>query len=376
MKRMDAYYTCLWGGALLLAVMTGCKSTQSKLVSRRPLPQQQRQIQPPPQQQVYQQQPVYHQSIPQRTESVYTPDPEPLYDIARAEAYADQANEKLTAGDLDAALALFEQAIAENPKMVEAHMGIGGIYHQKGDYESAAAAYERATEIAPTSFDAHYYLGLMRQLLGQFTAATKAYLYALAINPNDFNANQDLASCYLQMGRPAEAVPYARKATELEPRIQSAWANLGAAYSLIQLHDKAIRAYREASELGELQDPILLGLAEAHSRMGNYDQAIAVLKTALKQNPTALSHERMGYALFKKRKVTDALKHFRAALMFDPDDAAALNGLGVCLMTRYIQTNRQSALQKEEAIGAWQRSMQLVPNQPKISALLEKFSKL
>jgi tetratricopeptide (TPR) repeat protein len=250
------------------------------------------------------------------------------------------------------------------------------VHRERVDYEKAAEAYERAARIAPTSFDAHYYLGLMRQYLRQSDAAVQAYLYALAIEPNNMDANHHLASCYLQMGRPAEAVPYARRATELNSKSQAAWANLGAAYSLMNLYEKAVRAYREANEYGTFQAPVLTGLAEAHTRLGHYDRAIAVLDVVIKKQPSALAHERKAYALFKQKKYDDALANFRAALLFDANDPAALNGLGVCLMTKYIRAERKVPIHKQEAIQAWERSIELHPNQPRIAALIRQFGTL
>jgi len=294
----------------------------------------------------------------------------------RARELSAQAREKIKAGDLDTALVLFEQAIQENPQLLEAYLGVGEIHQSRVDYEAAAEAYQRAAQIAPTSFDAHYNLGLMRQHLKQYDAAVQAYLYALAIDPNSFDANHHLASCYLQMGRPAEAVPYARKATDRNRRSQAAWANLGAAYSLMNLYDRAVRAYREANELGDFAPPILTGLAEAHIRLGNNDRAIAVLDVLIKREPSALAYERKGYALFRQRKYDHALAAFRGALMFDPNDSSALNGMGVTLMTKYIQAERKVPFQKEEAIRAWERSMELRPNQPRIASLIRQFGTL
>jgi len=298
------------------------------------------------------------------------------FDVVRVGVLLDQAKSEASVGNFDAALALFEQAIAENPKLLDAYLSMGDIHRNRGDYEKAADQYEKATMVAPTSFDAHYYLGLMRQLLREFAKAVRAYLYALAIDPKNFNANNNLAGCYMQMGRYAEALPYARTAAEIQPKNQGAWANLAAAYSLMNLHDKSVRAYRQAMELGEAQEPILLGLAEAHNRLGHYDRAIAVLETAMEKFPSAVAHERMGYAYFKKRNYDEALVNFRAALMFEPNDPAALNGLGVCMMTKYIQSDRRTPIHRDEALRAWRRSMELTPNQPRIDSLVMQFARL
>jgi tetratricopeptide (TPR) repeat protein len=279
-------------------------------------------------------------------------------------------------GLTEAALAAFNAALKENPSLVEAQMGVGDIYRQKGDYQSAADAYEKATVVAPMSFDAHYYLGLMRQLLGKVPEAVEAYLRAVTIKPNDFDANANLASAYLQLGRPADALPYARRAADLKTEDQGAWANLALIYNMLGQYGNAVDAYRRAAELGTVGEPILLGLADAHIKLGNYDRAGAVLQTLLRRNPSAAAYERLGYSQFKQRRFDDALASFRAALSLDPNDTASLNGLGVCLMTLYIQGGRQVPEQREQAIDAWRKSLQAHPDQPRIIDLMSRYQKI
>lgn len=349
---MEAHIFALAGGLVLLSLTAGCRT----ISLRKTLPA-------PP--------------SPDTATTVIqtqTADALPVVpQITHDRILLDQAQGLVTQGDLQSALVKFEQAIVENPKLVEAYIGAGQIYHGQGDYEIAEAKFEQATRYAPTSFQAHYYLGLMRQLLHKFQLAIKAYLYALAIDPDDFSANHNLSICYLQQGRAAEAAPYALRATKLEKDNQSAWANLGSSYNLMGLYEKAIRAYRQANELGDPTEPILLGLAEAHMRLEHFDRAMIVLKQVLADFPSAVAHERMGYALFKTREYNKAMEEFRAALLFDPDDTASLNGLGVCMMTQYITNGRQVQLHCEQALTAWRRSLEIAPNQPQINALLQSF---
>lgn len=276
----------------------------------------------------------------------------------------------------DDALAAFTAALKENPRLVEAQMGIGDIYRKRGDYENAGVAYESATKLDPMSFEAHYYLGLMRQLMGRIEEAVSSYLRAIAIKPESIDANQNLASAYLQLNRPGDGLAYAKRAADLSPQNQAAWANLGATYSLLAQYDDAVDAYRHAAELGELEEPILLGLADAHIKLGHYDRAAAVLQTQLRKQPTATAYERLGYSQFKQRHYDDALASFRAALSLDANDVASLNGLGVALMTLYVQSGRNIPQQRDQALEAWRKSLTIRSNQPKIIDLVTRYSRL
>ena len=297
-----------------------------------------------------------------------------LIDLGAAEWHLDQADAYLERGLSDSALAAFGLALEENPQLTGAHMGMGHIYHEHGQYRFASRSYEYAAELEPMSFDAHYYLGVTRQLLGELREAVRAYLQALTIEPDSAEANRELASTFLQMGRAPQAEPYAKRATELAPRNQAAWANLAAAYSLTEQYGKAVRAFREAARLGPLDEPLYLGLADAHLRLGHYDRAVVTLTTLLQQQSSAVAHERLGYAFFKKRDYAESLTHYTQALELAPDDPASLNGVGVCLMAMYLKDGRAAPSMRRDAIDAWQRSLELRPDQPRIARLVKHYA--
>ena len=295
---------------------------------------------------------------------------------ALAREHLETARQYIEQGLVDSALSAFGMALEENPKLIDAHLGIGEIYREMGDYARAKNAYESAVETDPNNFDANYYLALMRQYLGEVDEAINAYLRALAIDPNNFDANRDIASAFLQAGRLTEALPYAVRATHLNGDSQEAWTNLAATYSLLQRYDNAVDAYRQAAELGELKDPVLLGLADAHIRLENYDRSINVLESLLSRSPSSTAYERLGYAQFKQRDFDLALKNFRRALALDDQDTAALNGVGACLMTEYINGERQERIYRDQAIAVWRRSVRLRPEQPRIVDLLSRYGRM
>ncbi|MCX5661717.1 MAG: tetratricopeptide repeat protein [Planctomycetota bacterium] len=291
----------------------------------------------------------------------------------KGQQYVQAGREYQQQGLNDSALAAFALALEENPRLVDAYMGMGDIYRQQGKLDDAGKSYEQAATLAPTSYDAHYYLGLVKQLMGSLNEAVAAYLRALAIKPDSFEATQNLASAYVQLGRASDALTYATRATELKPGSQAGWANLAATYSLLGRYDEAVDAYRQAAELGEAAEPILLGLADAHIRLGHFDRAKVVLDQIVRKNPTCIAYERMGFVQFRQSKYEEALASFRHALQLDGNDVASLNGLGVCLMTIYVQSGRTSVEQRDESLKAWRRSLELRPTQPRIIDLMARY---
>jgi len=287
-----------------------------------------------------------------------------------------QAQQFQEDGLLEAALAAFEMVLDDNPRSTEAHIGVGDIHEVKGDYEQAAAKYKTAKSIDPTNYKATYKLGLMYHLLNRVQSAIQEYLDALAIRPNSFEANLNLATAYLQINEPQLGLPYAEAAVKLNPESQTAHANLGAIYAALGQHHLAIEEYREAAELDDLNPQIALNLAESLLKTGRYAQALNTLKAVRRMNDTAAVRERIGYTLFKLGEYHESLAAYESALDKQPRDTAALNGLGVNLMTLYLQGRREDVSYRNRAIGAWQKSVGIDPSQQRIIDLIARYRKL
>ena len=287
-----------------------------------------------------------------------------------------QVAEQLFAdGRLDAALAEFGLALEDNPDLIEAHMGMGKIFHARGQHAIAEDFFGNALELDPSDADAQYFVGLMSQLQGRVNEAILAYLRTLTLDPEDPRASREIASAYIQAGRPDYALPYARKATDLQPDNQAAWCNLAATYNLLGDFEQALDAYRTATELDRLDDPVLLGLADTHLKLGNYQRAANTLESVIRTNPTSTAHERLGYARFKRREFDAALEHYRTAIDMNQTEVAAHNGIGAVLVTYYMQGNGRNHDQLEDALTAWRTSLKFRPDQPRIVDLLSRYQR-
>lgn len=280
------------------------------------------------------------------------------------------------AGQLDAALTEFNRVLEDNPNSVDAVLGIGSVQHAREQYVPARDTYTRAVEMDGNRYDARYYLGLMQQVLGETGEAIAQYRKALELNPDDPNTHRDLATAYLQVGRPDLSLPHAEAAVRLDAGSQPAWCNLAATYSILGRHEDALRCYRTATEIADLDAPVLLGLGDTHLKLKNFQRAVNTLAELVRRFPSAVAHERLGYALFRIYEFETSSQHFRTALAYNPDETAALNGLGACLLTEYmaLENKRRRGRDKlNEALAAWRRSLRLNPNQPQIVDLLSRY---
>src|SRR5438132_10095258 len=86
---------------------------------------------------------------PSRPQPVMLPDSE-------ADAAVDRASQLAGQGFREQALAELEKAIAINPRLTTAYLGIGEIHKQDGNYEAAEKNFAKAADLEPRNFDAQY----------------------------------------------------------------------------------------------------------------------------------------------------------------------------------------------------------------------------
>ena len=284
-----------------------------------------------------------------------------------------QAEQARAAGQDEEALRLLSQAIEENPTLTVAYMEMGEIYEVRGENAKAEQNYGAAASLEPTNFDAQYKHGYMLHILNRLSEAVSAYLRSLAIRPNDFNANLNLATAYFQLNEPSQALYYAETAVRLEPTSGPARVNLGAVYAAIGRHDDAVRQYEAASELMDLSPELLLNLAESLGKIGRHREMENTLNAVLELEASAAAWERIGFARFKQRDYSGAMAAFQEAVAIDDRHYPALNGLGVCLLNRYLKSERKDEAARKEAVRLLKRSLQINNRQNQIIELVSRF---
>ena len=276
-------------------------------------------------------------------------------------------------GRLEDALTYFALAIEDNPTLTTAYIGMGQIYQERGNHYEAERRFRVATKQRPRNFDAQYGHGLALQMLNRVSDAIRAYLRALSISPDDFNANMNLATAYLQMHEPRQSLPYARRAVELNGEFGNARVNLGAVYAALEWHNEAVRQYQAAAELMDLAPPLLLNLATSLGKGKRYIEMSNTLERLIEIEPTAAAWERLGFARFRLRRYEASLTAFRKSTSMDADHYPALNGIGVCLLNKYLLSQRADTQARRDAVEALRHSLRVNRSQPKIIDLLSRY---
>lgn len=284
-----------------------------------------------------------------------------------------EAEQAKQTGNYAAALAIFQEILAENPTITTAYLGIGDIHIINKDYDKAEPAYDRAAKLEPRNFDAQYGHGLALQMLNRFVEAVRAYHRALTIDPESIKANLNIAVTYLQMNEPQSAVTFAEKAVSLEPGNGSARVNLGAAYEKTGKNKEAIEQYTAAMELVENTPPLMMNLINVLANEKRYQEAANTAENLVRVEPSANAYERMGWCYFRLSHFDKSVAAYREAVKLDTNHWQSYNGIGVNAINTWLLSKQRDGNAAREARDAFRRSLRINADQPKLLALMSNY---
>lgn len=92
-----------------------------------------------------------------------------------AQYYVKEGIEYSNQGKFDKAGESFLKAVEEDPRNLEGHYGLGGIYNLKKKYSDAEKAFKAAIQIDPTHFNSWYSLGYTYELMDRKEDAEKSF---------------------------------------------------------------------------------------------------------------------------------------------------------------------------------------------------------
>jgi Flp pilus assembly protein TadD len=274
--------------------------------------------------------------------------------VPKASQLVKDGEAKLQAKDVAGAKALFEQAIAEDPSDVRAHLDLGIVCELSGDGAGAEKAYRKAIELDASFAEALNNLGVLLRDRGDLDEASALLERAVAANPGSAAAHGNLALALEERKDVDGAERAYRKAIELDPKNAMLQANLGllligkgdAAAAGEQLRaalakaqgnraalltignglrlagdaQGALRAMQGAVEAEPEVTPALLAeLALAQRATEDRDGAIATLERALSLDAKyATAHYLLGNLLAGAERFAEAKQHYDRYLALEP----------------------------------------------------------
>jgi len=281
----------------------------------------------------------------------------------------------LQAEDLDElALAELQEAARLDDDFALVHSMLGDIYRLGGQNEEAATAYEKAVKLDPWAFDDHLHLGQVYYVLKRFYDAVKVLKQAHALRPDHADANFSLGLSYFEIEDYELAQRYTAKANQLNPDNEVILSSLGHIHYKRGDYSKAIAAYKQSLELDGSQPEIMIKLGAIYTHLKRFAPAKLILNQAIQISPNQVEpHIALAYCHLVEGQWSRALERYQSAIEIDVSSYQAYSGLGVTYMMLYLKNPdaKQKAL---DALQAWDYSLELEPDQPRIRRLVEKYS--
>jgi tetratricopeptide (TPR) repeat protein len=304
-------------------------------------------------------------------------------------------------GNYDEAAAIYQQLIKENPKDIEALIGLATVLSWQKKYQESGDVYRKVREMRPDIPDGE--IGLLRLkawqgehvsaeeglkslhskypkrfdilfLLGQVTAWQRKFEISvgyfqklLAIYPDNMEAVQGLATTYKWMRKTKEGIQLYSTLLEKDPNNLEAILGTGILYSHEGSHEDAIKYLERARDMAPERQDIRAMLGTLYSWTARLDDSVTELQKsiALMQGDIS-SYITLGRVYSWQKNTEESIKLYNQALEIDPENTEALVGLG----RTYFYDD-----QWDLSEGLYRKALKIEPNDVEALQALDRLQK-
>jgi pentatricopeptide repeat protein len=269
--------------------------------------------------------------------------------IERAEGIAMEGWQLWQLRKLAEAAAKFEEAVALDPENANAWNGLGWARFNGGESEEAVPAFEKCVELEPEHPAGLNGLGQVYLSWGEFETAEK---YLTKAAPKASAAHFGLARLYLLTGDYEKAQRWIRRSLREQPGDETLKAMLAAARKK-QLPDDL---KQQIAPVGKPEKSPSTDAAAAGWRLfneGKMRSAERSFRKALAKDPENLAAiNGLGFILLNSGRTAQAKEYFEKYLKIEPDSPGPMNGLARCL---------KEEGKVDEAIALWEKMHEKYP---------------
>lgn len=198
--------------------------------------------------------------------------------------YRASAEEHARRGDMPAALADYDKAVAAAPSDAGLYRLRGEAHAVLGNHERGLADYAQSLRLAQTP-EAYVSRGNLYVALKRYDDAAGDYSKAVGLNPTEFKAYFGRSLAYISSGRYDLALADCDEAIRLNPLDDGSYNNRGLAYAHLGKMESAISDYTQAIKLNPRNARAYGNRGHVYFDGGDYAKALSDYEQAVLIEP-------------------------------------------------------------------------------------------
>jgi tetratricopeptide (TPR) repeat protein len=268
------------------------------------------------------------------------PEPTPV-PTRSAVSYLADADIAYRSGNIDGAIAAYEQVIRLEPNNPKPYAALSALYLILQDLDKSHSLAQQAVSLAPRDVEALNAAARIENWRGNNEIAIQYAFDAQEIEPQNATTLAILAEIYTDEGNWAVAEDYLNQALEIDPRNVTALRNRAYWHELQGDYEAAIAAYDAAIAAAPYRFDLYIGKGRQY-RVGllDFEQANEAYKQAVAAYEAPVTLDALGNGLYNAGNYLGAIEHLRRAVEIDPNYGPALVHLG---MAYYARRNYEDA---------------------------------
>jgi eukaryotic-like serine/threonine-protein kinase len=170
-----------------------------------------------------------------------------------------------------------EHALQLDASLAQAHAALGLVASNEWDLRSAEREYRQALELDPNDSSVHEWLGILLMVEEKTKEALEEGQRSLDLDPVSPACHAFMAQAYYYAGDYDKSIEQARHIVEIQPRFIQARYWLGSAYGEKKMYKEAIEQFRLAREASGDNSAMVMAYGYTQALAGNPAEAHASL---------------------------------------------------------------------------------------------------
>lgn len=237
---------------------------------------------------------------------------------------AQKAHKCYQQGDFVKSIALFKEALAEEPHSSILHQALGNVYKAAGQLPDALQHYQESLKYNPHDWSCYYHIGLLYNKINEPTQAIAMFKRALDRAPGRIEVQSQLAQTYALNDDLENAIAHYECVLQQKLEHPGALFNIGLLLSKRSRYSQAL-PYLEKAQTYYPEDPELffhLGLCSQHTQQNEVARNYYRHTLTLAPQHGGANHN-LGCLYLQIKEEALALKHLQASLAVMPHNVTA-----------------------------------------------------